>query len=105
VDQGYELFCLADPEFYDSAMLATVKDEPLRSWTGCRACRAAGGRRRWRRPRRVGRRVGAPAAGIAAGERSSIFPTPVWTRRMHRALRPTMKLSAQTLRVVMYVGS
>jgi tRNA A-37 threonylcarbamoyl transferase component Bud32 len=29
MDTGYELFCLADPEFYDSAMLATVKDQPF----------------------------------------------------------------------------
>jgi tRNA A-37 threonylcarbamoyl transferase component Bud32 len=28
VDKGYELYCLADPEFYDSAMLASVRDEP-----------------------------------------------------------------------------
>lgn len=29
MDTSYELYCLADPEFYDSAMLATVKDEPF----------------------------------------------------------------------------
>ena len=27
MDNSYELYCLADPRFYDSAMLATVKDE------------------------------------------------------------------------------
>lgn len=29
MDQSYELFCLADGEFYDSAMLTTVRDEPF----------------------------------------------------------------------------
>jgi tRNA A-37 threonylcarbamoyl transferase component Bud32 len=29
VDTGYELYCLTDPQFYDSALLATVKDEPF----------------------------------------------------------------------------
>jgi tRNA A-37 threonylcarbamoyl transferase component Bud32 len=29
LNKGYELFCLADREFYDSAMLATVMDEPF----------------------------------------------------------------------------
>jgi tRNA A-37 threonylcarbamoyl transferase component Bud32 len=29
VDKGYELYCLTDAEFYDSSMLATVKDEPF----------------------------------------------------------------------------
>lgn len=29
MDTSYELYCLADPEFYDSAMLATVKDDPF----------------------------------------------------------------------------
>jgi serine/threonine protein kinase len=29
MDKGYELYCLADPEFYDSAMLVTVEDEPF----------------------------------------------------------------------------
>ena len=29
MDESYELYCLADAEFYDSAMLATVKDEPF----------------------------------------------------------------------------
>lgn len=29
MDQSYELFCLADAEFYDSAMLTTVRDEPF----------------------------------------------------------------------------
>jgi tRNA A-37 threonylcarbamoyl transferase component Bud32 len=29
MDKGYELYCLADPEFYDSPMLATVEDDPF----------------------------------------------------------------------------
>jgi len=29
LNKSYEMYCLADPEFYDSAMLATVKDEPF----------------------------------------------------------------------------
>jgi tRNA A-37 threonylcarbamoyl transferase component Bud32 len=29
VDKGYELYCLTDREFYDSSLLATVKDEPF----------------------------------------------------------------------------
>ena len=29
LDKSYELYCLADPEFYDSAMGASVKDEPF----------------------------------------------------------------------------
>jgi tRNA A-37 threonylcarbamoyl transferase component Bud32 len=29
MDKGYELYCLADPQFYDSATIATVKDEPF----------------------------------------------------------------------------
>ena len=29
MDQSYELFCLTDRDFYDSAMLATVTDEPF----------------------------------------------------------------------------
>src|SRR4051794_4369539 len=29
MDKGYELYCLADPTFYDSPTLATVKDEPF----------------------------------------------------------------------------
>ncbi|MCA1682516.1 MAG: class III lanthionine synthetase LanKC [Actinobacteria bacterium] len=29
MDKGYELYCLTDAEFYDSSMLATVKDEPF----------------------------------------------------------------------------
>jgi tRNA A-37 threonylcarbamoyl transferase component Bud32 len=29
MDKGYELFCMTDPEFYDSATLATVGDEPF----------------------------------------------------------------------------
>ena len=29
MDKGYELYCLADAEFYDSSLLATVKDEPF----------------------------------------------------------------------------
>jgi tRNA A-37 threonylcarbamoyl transferase component Bud32 len=29
MDKGYELFCLTDPVFYDSATLATVEDEPF----------------------------------------------------------------------------
>ncbi|HWC87377.1 MAG TPA: class III lanthionine synthetase LanKC [Solirubrobacteraceae bacterium] len=29
MDTGYELYCLTDPQFYDSAFLATVKDEPF----------------------------------------------------------------------------
>jgi hypothetical protein len=27
--RGYELFCMTDPEFYDSAMLATAKEDPF----------------------------------------------------------------------------
>ncbi|HWI09445.1 MAG TPA: hypothetical protein VNT54_18245 [Solirubrobacteraceae bacterium] len=29
MDRSYELYCLADRDFYDSPMLATVEDEPL----------------------------------------------------------------------------
>jgi tRNA A-37 threonylcarbamoyl transferase component Bud32 len=29
MDKGYELYCLTDPQFYDSATTATVQDEPF----------------------------------------------------------------------------
>ena len=29
MDKAYELYCLADPEFYDSAILATLEDHPF----------------------------------------------------------------------------
>jgi hypothetical protein len=29
VNDGYELYCLPDSQFYDSAMIATVQDKPF----------------------------------------------------------------------------